>query len=137
MTKGAPLGLKLAPGYFEQWRAKANKLFVNNSNGRKGRATKAVFNDATGTRDLRVDERHGEGRARGDQPRHGASQFDNLLGIGNGNHAMTIDTSASLGTITQVLATGQYPNVDARRRHRCPARQARAACSSRAARSTS
>jgi sn-glycerol 3-phosphate transport system substrate-binding protein len=44
-------------------------------------------------------------------PDSGASQFDNLLGIGNGNHAMSIDTSAALGTITQVLATGQYPDV--------------------------
>jgi sn-glycerol 3-phosphate transport system substrate-binding protein len=44
-------------------------------------------------------------------PDSGTSQFDNLLGIGNGNHAMAIDTSASLGTITQVLATGQYPDV--------------------------
>ena len=35
----------------------ADKLFVNNSNGRKARATKAVFNDATGLRDLHLDER--------------------------------------------------------------------------------
>ena len=31
----APLGLKTEPGYFEHWRAMANKLYVNNSNGRK------------------------------------------------------------------------------------------------------
>jgi len=42
-------------------------------------------------------------------PDSGASQYDNLLGIGNGNHAMSIETSASLGTITQVLATGNTP----------------------------
>src|SRR4051812_9095688 len=29
----APLGLKTEPGYFEHWRALANKLYVNNSNG--------------------------------------------------------------------------------------------------------
>jgi sn-glycerol 3-phosphate transport system substrate-binding protein len=110
-TKGAPMGLKLAPGDFEQWRAKANKLFVNNSNGRKGRAAKAVFNDALG-RELFawMSGMVKDGLAE-TNPDSGASQFDNLLGIGNGNHAMSIDTSAALGTITQVLATGQYPDV--------------------------
>ena len=44
-------------------------------------------------------------------PDSGTSQFDNLLGIGNGNHAMAIDTSAALGTIEAVLAAGQYPDL--------------------------
>jgi sn-glycerol 3-phosphate transport system substrate-binding protein len=110
-SKGAPMGLKLAPGDFEQWRAKANKLFVDNSNGRKGRAAKAVFNDALG-RELFawMNGMVKDGLAE-TNPDSGASQFDNLLGIGNGNHVMSIDTSAALGTITQVLATGQYPDV--------------------------
>ena len=42
---------------------------------------------------------HGEGRPRRDQPRQWHQPFDDLLGIGNGNHAMAIDTSAALGTI--------------------------------------
>ena len=111
VTKGAPLGLKIAPGDFEQWRAKANKLFVNNSNGRKGRAAKAVFNDALG-RELFawMNGMVKDGLAE-TNPDSGASQYDNLLGIGNGNHAMSIETSAALGTITQVVATGQYPDV--------------------------
>ena len=46
----APLGLKTEPGFFEHWRAMADKLYVNNSNGRKARATKTVFDDATGDR---------------------------------------------------------------------------------------
>ena len=110
-VKGAPMGLKLSPGDFEQWRAIANKLFVNSSNGRKARATKAVFNDPTG-RELFawMSQMVKDGLAE-TNPDSGASQFDNLLGIGNGNHAMSIDTSASLGTITQVLSTGQYPDV--------------------------
>lgn len=111
VTKGAPMGLKLAPGDFEQWRAKANKLFVNNSNGRKGRAAKGVFNDALG-RELFawMNGMVKDGLAE-TNPDSGASQYDNLLGIGNGNHAMSIETSAALGTVTQVLATGQYPDV--------------------------
>jgi len=110
-AKGAPMGLKLSPGDFEQWRSIANKLFVNNSNGRKARATKANFNDANG-RELFawMSGMVKDGLAE-TNPDSGASQFDNLLGIGNGNHAMSIDTSASLGTITQVLSSGQYPDV--------------------------
>jgi sn-glycerol 3-phosphate transport system substrate-binding protein len=111
VVKGAPMGLKLSPGDFEQWRSIANELFVNNSNGRKARATKAAFNDVTG-RELFawMSGMVKDGLAE-TNPDSGASQFDNLLGIGNGNHAMSIDTSASLGTITQVLASGQYPDV--------------------------
>jgi sn-glycerol 3-phosphate transport system substrate-binding protein len=110
-VKGAPMGLKMEPGFFEQWRAIANKLFVNNENGRTARATKAVFNDATGREIFAwMSEMVKDGLAE-TNPDSGASQYDNLLGIGNGNHAMTIDTSASLGTITQVLASGQYPDV--------------------------
>jgi sn-glycerol 3-phosphate transport system substrate-binding protein len=110
-SSGAPLGLKVDPGFFEHWRAMANKLYVNSSNGRKTRATKVLFNDATG-RELFawMNSMVKDGLAE-TNPDSGTSQFDNLLGIGNGNHAMAIDTSASLGTINQVLATGQYPDV--------------------------
>ena len=44
-------------------------------------------------------------------PSTGPSEFDNLLGIGSGKYGMTIDTSAALGTVTQVLGRGKYPNV--------------------------
>jgi sn-glycerol 3-phosphate transport system substrate-binding protein len=110
-VKGAPMGLKLSPGDFEQWRAIANKVFVNNSNGRKARATKAAFNDPTGRELFAWMSGMVKDGLAVTNPDSGASQFDNLLGIGNGNHAMSIDTSAALGTITQVLATGQYPDV--------------------------
>ena len=40
--------MKLDPWYLEQWSAKADKLYVNQENGRKARATKAVFDNATG-----------------------------------------------------------------------------------------
>jgi sn-glycerol 3-phosphate transport system substrate-binding protein len=110
-VKGPPLGLKIAPGDFEQWRAMANKLFVNNSNGRKARATKAAFNDATGREIFAwMSSMVKDGLAE-TNPDSGSSIYDNLTGIGNGNHAMSIDTSAVLGTVTQLLATGQYPDV--------------------------
>ena len=44
-------------------------------------------------------------------PSTGPDEYDNLLGIGSGKYGMTIDTSAALGTVTQLLAGGKYANV--------------------------
>ncbi len=44
-------------------------------------------------------------------PSTGPDQYDNLLGIGSGKYGMTIETSAALGTVTQLLGTGKYANV--------------------------
>ena len=41
----AGFGMKLDPWYLEQWSAKADKLYVNEENGRKARATKTVFDN--------------------------------------------------------------------------------------------
>jgi sn-glycerol 3-phosphate transport system substrate-binding protein len=45
-------------------------------------------------------------------PRLGPSQFDNLIGIGTKHHGMTFDTTAALGTILEVFASGQYKDVE-------------------------
>jgi sn-glycerol 3-phosphate transport system substrate-binding protein len=109
-VKIAGLGLKVDPGYFQQWRALAGKLTVNNSNGRKARATKAVFNDASGREIFKwMSDMVKDGLAE-TNPQLGSSAFDDLTGIGNGNHAMAIDTSAALGTVETVLAGGGYPD---------------------------
>jgi sn-glycerol 3-phosphate transport system substrate-binding protein len=108
----APLGLKTEPGYFEHWRAMADKLYVNNNNGRKARATKTVFNDATGTQIFTWMSgmvKDGLATTNADL---GTGNFDNLLGIRSGSHAMAIDTSAALGTISSVLSAGNDPNID-------------------------
>lgn len=42
----------------------------------------------------------------------GPSQTDNLIGIGTHSYAMTIDSSSGLGTVTQVLGSGQYADVE-------------------------
>ena len=107
----APLGLKTEPGYFEHWRAMANKLYVNNSNGRKGRATKTVYEDATGREIFSWLSGMVKDGLATTNPDLG-SNFDNLLGIRSGLHAMAIDTSAVLGTITAVLSAGNDPNID-------------------------
>ena len=49
-------------------------------------------------------------------PDLGTGDFDNLLGIQSGSHAMAFDTSAALGTITAVLVRRQRPQRRARRR---------------------
>ena len=104
-------GPELDPWHLETWLATANQLFVNNQNGRTARATKAAFNSATGLQiftDLVQLVRSGDATT---NPSSGASEYDNLLGIGSGKYGMTVDSSADLGTISQVLSSGQYPNV--------------------------
>jgi sn-glycerol 3-phosphate transport system substrate-binding protein len=108
----AGFGMKLDPWYLEQWSALGGKTYVNNGNGRKSRATSTTFDNATGKEIFTfLDDMVKSGLAR-TNPADGSQAFDNLLGIGNGNFGMTIDTSAALGTIQQVLAGGEYPNVE-------------------------
>lgn len=108
---GSGMGLKLDPWHLETWLASANQLFVNHDNGRKGRATKAVFDTSVAKKiwtDLDTMVKSGDATT---NPSTGTAEYDNLLGIGSGKYAMTIDTTAVLGTVEAVLATGQYPNV--------------------------
>jgi sn-glycerol 3-phosphate transport system substrate-binding protein len=110
----APLGLKTEPGFVEHWRGLANRLYVNNSNGRSGTASKAVYDDKLG---LQIFQFLGgmvkDGLATTNPDLGGGTEvFNDLLGIGSGNHAMAFDTSASLGTVDSVLSGGGYPNVE-------------------------
>jgi sn-glycerol 3-phosphate transport system substrate-binding protein len=108
----AGFGLKTDPWYLEQWLAKAGQPYVNNGNGRKARATKVAFDTKQGLEIFTwMSDMVSQGLAITNN-NEGPPQFDNLLGIGNGTNAMTIDTSASLGTISSVLSSGQYPNVE-------------------------
>ncbi len=108
---GSGMGLKLDPWHLETWLASAGQLFVNHDNGRRGRATKAVFDTATARKiwaDLDKLVRSGDATT---NLATGSAAYDNLLGIGSGKYGMSIDTTAVLGTVEAVLATGQYPNV--------------------------
>jgi sn-glycerol 3-phosphate transport system substrate-binding protein len=105
----AGFGLKLDAWHLEQWSALAGKTYVNNGNGRKSRATSTTFDNATGKEVFTfLNDMVSQGLARTNPE----TNFDNLVGIGNGNFGMTIDTSAALGTIQQLLAAGDYPNVE-------------------------
>jgi sn-glycerol 3-phosphate transport system substrate-binding protein len=108
----APLGLKTEPGYFEHWRGLANRLYVNNSNGRTARATKAVYNDATGRQIFSWLSGMVKDGLATTNPDLGTGSFDNLLGIQSGSHAMAFETSAALGTISAVLGGGTVTNVE-------------------------
>jgi sn-glycerol 3-phosphate transport system substrate-binding protein len=108
----AGFGLKLDPWYLEQWSAKGGKLYVNNKNGRSKRATATVFDNPVGLEIFTwLNDMVSSGLAKTNDP-EGPSVYDNLLGIGNKNFGMTIDTSAALGTILQVLSGGQYADVE-------------------------
>jgi sn-glycerol 3-phosphate transport system substrate-binding protein len=105
------MGLVLDPWHFETWLATENDLLVNHNNGRTGRATAVAFNTPAADQifsELNQMVSAGDATTNSAQ---GAAAFDNLLGVGSGKYSMTIDTSAALGTIQSLLATGQYPNV--------------------------
>src|ERR1700722_17772687 len=110
-ASGSGMGLVLDPWHLETWLASANQLFVNNKNGRSARATAAVFNNKTAVSifsQLNTLVRSGDATT---NPATGPDQYDNLLGIGSGKYGMTLETSAALGTVTQLLGGGKYANV--------------------------
>ena len=110
-ASGSGMGLVTDPWHLETWLASANQLFVNNKNGRSARATQGVFDTKTSVSifdQLRTLVTSGDAKT---NPSTGPDEFDNLLGIGSGKYGMSIDSSADLGTVTQVLGTGQYAGV--------------------------
>lgn len=110
-ASGSGMGFVLDPWHLETWLATANQLFVNHLNGRAARATKGVFDTAIGRQIFtELDQLVTSGDAT-TNPANGPDAFDNLFGIGSGKYGMTIDTSADLGTISQVLSSGNYPGV--------------------------
>jgi sn-glycerol 3-phosphate transport system substrate-binding protein len=110
-ASGSGTGLVLDPWHLETWLATANQLFVNHNNGRSGRASAGVFNSTTGRQIFTELNQLVRGGFAATNPSSGPDEYDNLLGIGSGKYGMTIDTSAALGTISQLLNSGQYPNV--------------------------
>lgn len=106
------MGLSVDPWFNETWLATANQLFVNNSNGRRGTASTAVFNNATGLSLMKQLDTLVRGGYAQTNPYTGPDEYDDLLGIGNGKYGMAVDTSAALGTILTLLKSGQYPAVD-------------------------
>lgn len=93
----------------EQFLALNGEPYVNNGNGREKRATEATFDTPTAKALFtQLDELVASGNAATNSS-SGPSAFDNLTSICQGDNAMTIDTSAALGTVAQVLSGGGCP----------------------------
>jgi len=111
---GYPYGfaLKIDAWFFEQLLAKDDLLYVDNGNGRNARAGGAQFDNKTGRDAFTwMSGMVADGLAV-TNPRTGQGELNNYLAIGNRQAAMTIDTTAALGTIAQVLGSGDYAHVD-------------------------
>ena len=106
----APYGIALKTDSWpiEHWRAKAAETLVNNGNGRHARATQMTFDDPTSVQLFTwIDDMVRSKLALST----GTSDISHYLAVGNGQAAMTIDTSAALGTIFQRLSQGEYQGV--------------------------
>ena len=102
------MSLKLDYTNFELWMSLGGQTILNHDNGRSGRATAVTFDDALGRSIF-----NWWGGMLSDKLAQSTpfTTYDNLLAIGSGIAPITIDTSASLGTIIEVLGGGEYPNV--------------------------
>ena len=110
-AKGLGTGLLVDPPQIEAWLASADQLLVDRQNGRTGRPTRALFDDQTGRRLFNLLDQLVRSGDAVTNPDTGPDAVDNLIGIGTGHYGMTLETSASLGTITKVLASGAFPGV--------------------------
>lgn len=107
----AGMALKLDPWHLEQFLALQGDEFVDNGNGREDRATAVAFDTDTAVETFTflkglVDDGLAITTAAS------GTGFDNLLSVGAGRVGMTIDSSGAYGTILDVLASGQYSDVD-------------------------
>jgi sn-glycerol 3-phosphate transport system substrate-binding protein len=98
--------------YIEQWFAKAGEFYADNQNGRSARATKVLYDNATGQSLLTfMQSMLNDGLAVnvGDN----TNGFDNLLKLADIDEpaAMTIATSASIGPVIAILGGGQFPQI--------------------------
>jgi sn-glycerol 3-phosphate transport system substrate-binding protein len=100
--------IKLTASNVEDWLAKSGALMLNNGNGRAKRATSVEFGGSTGQQIMSWLAGMFSGKV---AEATLSTNFDNLLAIGNGSVAMTIDTSAALGTVLSLLFGGKYHNV--------------------------
>jgi sn-glycerol 3-phosphate transport system substrate-binding protein len=100
--------------YIEQWFAKAGEFYADNENGRTARATKVLYNNATGQSLLTLMQSMiNDGLAVNVGDNTGG--IDNLLKLADNAEpaAMTIGTSAAIGGVLAVLAGGQFPQISA------------------------
>jgi sn-glycerol 3-phosphate transport system substrate-binding protein len=105
-TEKYGMSLKLSPSTFEEWLAMAGDPLLNNGNGRSSRATSVAFDDTEGK--LLASYYVEMFSSKAAQPTS-ATTYDNLFSIANRIAPMTLETSAALGTVVELL--GGYHNV--------------------------
>ncbi len=104
------IALELSPFYVEHWFAGADQPLVDSDNGRAGRARKVLFNGPLGLRIFTWLQEMVASKLALDvglNPQ-GSQQY---LAVATGDAAMTIGTSAALGSIMAVLQSGQFKDV--------------------------
>ena len=99
------IALDILPWYLEQTLAEHGDLYVDNSNGRDGRATEAVFSNPTGQAFFRW---WGEMVKTGLAFNVGRNPTgaDGLLAMASGRAAMAVASSAALQSVLNVLESG-------------------------------
>jgi sn-glycerol 3-phosphate transport system substrate-binding protein len=104
----AGIALEIDPWFFEQMLAKEGALFVNNGNGRDGRATQAVFDSPEGKRIIQWwHDMVADGLAHN----AGRQAVDALLALAQDRASMTIESTAILGgAIALVAIVGGDPH---------------------------
>jgi sn-glycerol 3-phosphate transport system substrate-binding protein len=105
------IALEISPWYFEQMLAKAGALYVNNGNGRDGRATEAVFNGPEGKAIFEwwADMvKSGLAFNVGRNP----NGTDALLAVASDRTSMTIGSSAALRSVFDVIEAGGAKGVE-------------------------
>jgi sn-glycerol 3-phosphate transport system substrate-binding protein len=98
--------------HFEELYAKAGGVYVDHHNGRDGRATEVTFDDDAGKDLWELFGGMSEDGLVVTNPREGPDSINNLLAIGNGDAGMTIVSSSALGSVLEVLGSGQYKDVE-------------------------
>jgi sn-glycerol 3-phosphate transport system substrate-binding protein len=103
------LAFKTSSSSLYQWLALGGETVVNFGNGHDGRATEMTIDGTGGTAVFDWLSQMFKDNLAQAVP---SGSFDNLLAIGNQSAPMTLDSSDSLGSIMQVLASGHYKDVE-------------------------
>jgi sn-glycerol 3-phosphate transport system substrate-binding protein len=104
------IALRVEPYIFEFLNAKAGSTLVNNGNGRDARTTAATIDSPT-ARDIWTWWRDMVNSGLALDTGGAVGNIDHMLAIGTGDAAMTMEASGVLGTVKQVLESGQYAGV--------------------------
>jgi sn-glycerol 3-phosphate transport system substrate-binding protein len=101
--------------YIEQWFAQLGMFYADNGNGRTARATKVLYDNPTGVDLLTQLQSMLSDKLAVDVGDNSGTGYDNLLKMADKSEpaAMTIASSATLGSVISILGGGQFPGITA------------------------